>query len=132
MPVNINWFIPQRVILLEGIGHISTEDIIESAPNGAAMIESSSYEVVHILFDAENLTSFARDVFGLTRASQHFLGHPRFGWFILYGREDPIVRFTASITTQVFRRSFKIFVTKEEALTFLDEILRIDDEGVGS
>jgi len=132
MPVHIRWHIPGRVILIEATGYLTAEEINASQDDSVQLINSTETEIVHVLFDAVHLTSFTRDVFALSNAVQRLLGHPRFGWFVLYGRDDPVVRFIASIVTQIFRRSFKIFRTQEEANEFMDELLQIDDTGKNS
>jgi len=127
LAITTSWFIPDRVILLDAEGHLSTEEIVQSADEGVALIESCDTERVHILFDVVRLKTFTRDVFALSGAVQKLMSHPRYGWFVMYGRDDPVVRFIASIVTQIFRRSFKITADRQEALDFLNEILEIED-----
>jgi hypothetical protein len=128
LTINISWQIPDRIILFEVIGHLGTDEIFDAAQECVALIDSSESEKVHFLFDADNLTSFTRDVFALSNAVQKLMGHPRYGWFVLYGRDDPIVRFISSIVTQIFRRPSKICTTREEALRFLNEIVAGEDD----
>lgn len=126
MALETSWFIPEKIILLRATGDLSTDDIIQSTEEGVALIESCSTPNVHVLFDTEELVSFTRDVFALSNAVQKLMGHPRYGWFVMFGRNDPIVRFITSIVTQVFKRHFKICMDRQEAVDFLQAL--IDEE----
>ncbi len=126
MALETSWFIPEKIILLRATGDLSTDDIIQSTEEGVALIESCSTPNVHVLFDTEDLVSFTRDVFALSNAVQKLMGHPRYGWFVMFGRNDPIVRFITSIVTQVFKRHFKICMDRQEAVDFLQAL--IDEE----
>ncbi|MCA9915259.1 MAG: hypothetical protein KC496_18025 [Anaerolineae bacterium] len=130
MALETSWFIPEKVILLRATGDLTTEDIVQSTEAGVVLIESCTTPRIHVLFDTEELISFTRDVFALSSAVQKLMGHPRYGWFVMFGRNDPIVRFITSIVTQIFKRNFKICVTREEAVDFLQEL--IDEESNGS
>lgn len=132
MSLETIWFIPEKVILLRATANLSTGDIIQSTEEGVALIESCTTPKIHVLFDTEELISFSRDVFALSNAVQKLMGHPRYGWFVMFGRNDPIVRFITSIVTQIFKRNFKICDNRQEAIDFLQQLLDEEDTSTPS
>lgn len=129
MAFETEWYKACRVIYVRAFGHLSTEDTIKIAKESVALIEGCPTERVHFLMDTVALRTFTRDVFALSSSVQSLMAHPRYGWFVMYGRDDAVVRFIASIVTQVFRRPFKICDTREEAESFVQDLVDAEDNG---
>jgi hypothetical protein len=119
MAITLKWLIRDRVILEEYVGDINIQQVTEAMKNVEAMVEASGAPLVHALADTSAMKGFPTHLIELQNATRSLLSHPRYGWLIIYGRNDMMLRFILQVLTGVFKVRLRMFDTRDEALEFL-------------
>lgn len=119
MPVEVDWYLENRIINLKYIGDVDMQDISESAQNAYRLLEASTANYVHALQDATDLTSLPRNLKAIHEAVEVAYTHPRVGWVIAHNISNPFFRFIANTITQLTGSRFRIVPTQADALAWL-------------
>lgn len=118
MPIDVTWYVPNRVIMMRPHGHITIREAIAADTKIIALYKQSS-GVVHTLVDQTDLDETQN--IGLHEAQKVFtaMKHPRCGWSVAFGKPEPSVDLLESITARFGRLRFRSFLEHEDALNFL-------------
>jgi hypothetical protein len=120
MPYEINWYAPERVIYERLYGEVTLED--------ARGLNSESYDffhegtpLIHVVVDLTGVQKFPAS---LTSIGQMIKNKPQqgvVGWVLIYGAENPLLRFIASMVAQVSGDKIRLRMMNslEEAVNFL-------------
>ncbi|HLV34728.1 MAG TPA: hypothetical protein VKY59_06440 [Spirillospora sp.] len=117
MPIEVEWFVPRRVILQRFYGEITLEDIRQSDE----LIEPLMAEgipLIHTIIDASEVESHPsmKDIQNAATNTK-YEGE---GWRVLVGA-GAIARFIGSIILQLMGQRYRMYDTLEEAVAFLHD-----------
>ena len=116
MPVQINWYIPERVLVAQYSGEVSREDIIKQYREGIALCHSVNSPVVHMIVDIAEVKSFPKTISDYKGTFGDKARNA--GWVVLVG-ENKIVRLLSSLVTNLMKLNFVYVNNHEEALKFI-------------
>lgn len=119
MPVSAVWHIEGHIIQERMAGKVTLDEIESMAAEALTLIEASGSPRVHILVDVSELASYPKNLGAIRSATKDTFQHPSFGWFLVHGQENPLIRVFTELITNVFRVPFRLFATQEAALGFL-------------
>jgi len=119
MPVEVSWYQENRVILVQVQGDASLEEVSAADEQIISRIQQGSQTtpLVHVIADVRAMTKFPTNLVEV-RGTQTYLKEPGLGWVMVVGM-SPIVRFIASMITQISQVRFRMMPTFEEAVRFL-------------
>ncbi len=122
MPHNHQWLIENRVFYNEYNGDVSADDLRRMATANLKYLESSDAPLVHCFVNAENLSKMPVNLTALRDSTLPTLQHPRMGWVIAYGTNNPLLSFLGSTVTQLFQTRYRLFDSYERAVEFLQSV----------
>lgn len=114
MAVEVRWYIPGRVVLHEFSGEVGLEDATRSSLEGPVLADQGT-PPVHMLISLVKITRFPRSVHQIAAAVRLNPHAERLGWVVLLVRHNPLLRFIATILTQVHYSSLRFAIVEEEA-----------------
>lgn len=116
MPVFVRWYIPDRVIFVEDVGDVVSEEVLSADKVVCAMMDESSYPVVHVLMNSMAQTSdSALSAYRSIKSPKH----PKAGWCIEYAPRGMGFRIIGFIVANIFHIAFRQVDTYEHAITML-------------
>lgn len=121
MPYTISWYEPRRIILIELVGVITTDDLEKITEESFAKVLESDQRV-HALVDQTNLKSAPMNL----RSMKQFVSpnHADNQGMTVFVATDtnPVVRFLATTVFQIFGWEYRIAKTLDEAITILQKV----------
>jgi hypothetical protein len=119
MATEVTWYQENRVILARVWEEITIQEVIEVDAEIASHIRhgARTTPLVHVISDISALTKFPIQLVEIRRAIT-YLREPDLGWTVVVGM-SPVMRFLASMVTQIAGVRFRMFPTFEEAIAFL-------------
>jgi hypothetical protein len=118
MPVQINWYIPERVLLATYSGDVSREDILKQYQDGIKLCDSVSSPCVHMIVDLADMTSFPKTISDYKGTFGEKARNA--GWVVLVG-DNKIVRLLSSVVTNLMKLNFAYVRTLDEAIQFISQ-----------
>ncbi len=119
MGYTIDWYVPQRILLVTYFGTISGDEMVQSLHQSQAtvnVIPHDSATKFHVIADNTELNSMP---FGLNSLKSAVVNpHPAVGWVCMISR-NPIHNLVATAYTQLTRVNLKTFPNRKDALLFL-------------
>lgn len=120
MPVDIFWYLPKRVLMVQLEGHTRFDEQRQLGEQVTAFLDEGEPPMVHILVNTESAydqmvqISYAQQV--LT-----FIKHEQLGWLLPYGPTKRIRHFAASVLTQAAGVRYRYCKSLDDALDFLQQ-----------
>lgn len=114
MPVDVRWFIPGRIVLHEFSGEVGLEEATQSSLEGPLLADQGT-PPVHMLISLVKITRFPRSVHQIASAIRQYPRTEKLGWVVLLVRHNPLLRFIATILTQVHYSSLRFAIAEDEA-----------------
>ena len=118
MPVTIDWYIENHVLLVIYSGDVTIDDIRQQYEKGIALSESVNTPMVHLIVELDNLQSFPKRIADYKSVAGEKAKNS--GWVILVG-ENKMIRFIASIVSNVMKTRYTYVSTREDALAYIQE-----------
>ena len=119
MPFQLEWFVPQSVMLVTLNGDFTVEEISELSIRIVENLDASGKAPIHILVDRSELNSFPILLAPIRRTATS-LNDKRVGWFVLYGKNDhKLLNFLTAMVFKMFGISHQQVETQEQAYTHL-------------
>ena len=119
MPYKLSWYLPKRIILVDCVGTITTDEIRSFAQNGVEMV-TSGRPLVHFIVDFRQVQG-VESIPQALRTLQQNPPHPDTGWVLFVGKLNPLLTTFADFAGTVIRVRYRRFGSMEEALAFLKE-----------
>jgi hypothetical protein len=119
MSYALSWYIPNRIVLFTLSDEMTDADVEHSTQELCTQYLDVGDAPVHILYDAHKLRGYPRNLSGLRRNSERYISHPKVGWLLLYGPNNPILLFFATTISQILRVKFRSVPSQAEALKVL-------------
>jgi hypothetical protein len=121
MPYDISWLVENQVINLVLDGEMTVETIDEMSKTIIQYLDSSDKPLVHLLIDDSHASSSIRHIKSVMEVGKA-LGHPRFGWLIIYGSTNKTYQFMSYLISQITKIRHRRFATLAETLEFLHTV----------
>jgi hypothetical protein len=119
MPMQLSWYLENRVMLLVNHGDSSDQDVFDIDQPIIDYLNQSQAPLVHLIIDNIG-AKYIPSVKAVT--SVKWPKHPQYGWTILVGLTNPFQRFVNVVATNFFKARQRMFDTMDEALDFLNEV----------
>ncbi|MFZ4816445.1 MAG: hypothetical protein ACOYL5_18055 [Phototrophicaceae bacterium] len=120
MPLEFHWLLEGQIILHHNIGDITEDDMLQGDDPLNRLLDAATSPLVHVIVLTAQQGKMPKSVSSFTQAS--WTRHPRLGWTVIVGLQDPILRFIASTAGQIFKMRMKFVETPQDALTFLQYV----------
>lgn len=120
MSYELRWEIEGRVAINTLYGEVTAADVHDLRHAARELSKESSWPI-HTLVDLSGITKYQTNI-ALMKTAIDFKSEPTIiGWTLIYGAQNPLVRFMASLLTQMSTglMHFRFFDTKEAALEWL-------------
>lgn len=117
MPIELSWYIPNRVIYSRSYGVNSAADVMAIAPEYERMIAAGTAP----LYLISDETAIERSEMTIAAVKDSFGYLKKFEQVISIGTESRFNMFLASVIAQFVGFSHKRFATVDEAIHFLKE-----------
>jgi hypothetical protein len=119
MPTEVSWYQENRVILVRVWGEATSQDMQGANDQIIPLIQqgAKTTPLVHMIADVRAMTKFPMKL-NEVGGAQTYLKEPGLGWVIVVGM-SPMVRFIASMITQIMEARFRMFPTFAEGIAFL-------------
>lgn len=115
MPISISWYIPDHIVMMAVVGDITMLELTEAYDEALAMVEAGG-DIVHTFIDFQNAGDMPRDINQIRSLLNR--KSAKSGWSIVVG-DNKIVRFIATVITNLLHIHFAYVNTMEEAVEFL-------------
>ncbi|MEO8395989.1 MAG: hypothetical protein ABI700_23540 [Chloroflexota bacterium] len=122
MPVDIEWFLENRVVLVYFRGVISLEEIVVAANMTMEYVEKCEAPLLHTLHDASELKQLPHNLKAIRDATQDGFKQPKVGWIVAYDVHDKLIGFLGNMTMQLFRVRYRVVNTQLDAIDFLNAV----------
>ncbi|MCA9908540.1 MAG: hypothetical protein KC519_07820 [Anaerolineae bacterium] len=118
MTVQIDWLVPNTVILIRHSGAMTEEEIVKNSDDTIAMINSSDAKIIHVIIDSTAVTT-SPPLPAAVRVAKAAPKHEREGWIITVGGQNPVVKFVMSVSRSLLKVRTQNYETLMEAIAFL-------------
>lgn len=120
MSYEVSWEIEGRVAINTLYGEVTATDVHDLHHDARELSRDSTWPI-HTLVDLSGITRYQTDVNLMKEAIDFKTEADKAGWTLIYGAQNPLLRFMASVLTQIStgRMRFRFFDTKEAALEWL-------------
>lgn len=119
MPTQVSWYVPEHVILVAGIGHISYHEIIDYSSQLYDLLQQTSSAKCHILMSfaaIESLPLNPRCYVGLK-----WENHPKVGWVVVAEMHSRIFSAMIDVVLKITGKTMRYECSLETALRFLQD-----------
>jgi hypothetical protein len=125
MPIQLNWYLENRVLLLTGDGESSDQDLLDLDQPMINCLNQCNVPLVHLIIDQRNAPPIpASKVAAQIKVATQLKWpkHPRYGWAIMIGKMNPLQRLVVTVASNFFKARQRSFETMKEGLDFLNEV----------
>lgn len=116
MPVDVSWYLEDRIIYSKYSGNITIDDI----RNGTQQVKQLVYEgtpLVHNIAHLLEINNFPKNIRKI-RNTVVRMDNNVIGWTVVINR-NKLLRFIVSTVSQLARARFRIFDNQADAIDFL-------------
>lgn len=118
MGFSAEWYIPDRILYARNWGETTVEDIRLQVETLNQMMTDSTSSLIYVILDLTQVTK-ALNLKDFPKAFGSYKTNPKYGWMLMVGQKDPLVRFASSVATTLFKAKQRTFANVTEALEFL-------------
>ena len=112
MPVDVRWLIQGRVMIHDFSGQIGLDDATRASLEGPVLADDGT-PPVHLVVSLLEVTQFPRSILQLQVAIQSNPRLDRIGLIVVVIRHNPMLRFLATILTQVRYASLRVSMAED-------------------
>ena len=120
MPFKLSWYQPNRIVLLEVEGVLTTAEITDLIAQAGVYV-STGTPLVHFLVDTRSLQRI-ENVGASLKIVQGNPPHPSMGWMMVIGTMNPLVRFFLDFVGLITKSRYRRFDDLPLALDFLKDV----------
>ncbi len=122
MPYTIDWYIDRRVTYLQFYGQVVLEDVRGINADSIAFQEAG-IPLVHMIIDISRVEKFPTNLAAIREMMKKQGDSETVGWVLIVGADNPVIRFIASIITQLSGENihFRLIDSLNDAVDFLHE-----------
>lgn len=122
MPINVSWYIENRIIEVTFSGAVTVEEIEQGAKETMALFDQSDQAPIHVMHDYGDMTDFPKNIKLIAAVSRHSFADERRGWVVPHSIKQNLARFILVGASQLSRTKINVVNTHEQALAFLRQI----------
>ncbi|MCU0513803.1 MAG: hypothetical protein MUE40_14690 [Anaerolineae bacterium] len=119
MPITVSWYATGHIIKVVAAGDVDMDGTAAMSHEVAALMDQAAGPLVATLFDVTAVGRYPTSIATVYRLCQPHLSHPRCGWIIIYGFNNPFTRFLTNMVMQMSRGRSRLVTDEAEALAFL-------------
>jgi hypothetical protein len=119
MPVNLSWFLENRVMQIVAEGAYTDDELINLDPQVIKYLDQSTVPLVHMIMDRKG-TDHIPSMKSVAQVK--WPRHQRYGWTLVVGSSNPFQRFVVALANNFFKGRQRNFDSFDEALDFLNEV----------
>ncbi|PJF30563.1 MAG: hypothetical protein CUN51_07070 [Candidatus Thermofonsia Clade 1 bacterium] len=124
MPIHIEWYDPENMIVLSTfVGDITRPEVEEALATYTGFLDKAERKV-HFISDMRSVGKTGGFHVAELKALQQFLRHPKMGYTAMVGNK-PAVHFVLKSLSHLFGLKYSSFGDVEEGARFLREVVRI-------
>lgn len=119
MAYRIQWVIENHLSFTPVWDEMDADELRRYDAEAGAMLDQVTKPLVHTIFDYSHLKRLPalQDMLALKSGK-----HPKVGWVIFCSVPNPMLKFVASATSQIFRLRLRFVDTTDQALAFLQDV----------
>lgn len=121
MPYKISWYIPQRVLLVEGWGVVDELQLRKQAFEIRTLL-NQGISPVHMLVNMAHVVSIVVDETQIYDVTAPMYEDTPLGWRLYFGSRDRTKRDLTSLTSRMFHLRTAWFEHQKDALLFLASV----------
>lgn len=121
MGFSAEWYIPDKILYARNWGETTPEDIRIQVSTLDQMITESASSSIYVILDLTQVTK-ALSLKDFPKAFGSYKTNPKYGWMLMVGQKDPLVRFASNVATTLFKAKQRTFNNVTEALEFLKAV----------
>lgn len=114
----IEWIIPDHVVHVKIKGAQTLEEIAVRSQEIIRLLDSSSTQHVHFIYDNSELTQLPSDLRGLKKSAT-WTQHPKVGWVVSYNGRVGAVMYIVSVLSRFMNVKYSNHISYAHALHFL-------------
>ncbi len=120
MSAEVKWYVEDRVLYLRIYGIVTLEDI-QNLNVTATSLVAASKSIVHVMVDLSEIERFPTSLATIKEFVKPTSNQQALGWVILFGTTNPLLRFLASVVTQLAGENVRMRMLDQlsDALEFL-------------
>lgn len=119
MPYTIDWLIEKQVIYVRTYDVVEAQEVINFSIDAEVMRQTSD-GLVHLVLDGKDVEKLNFGIGDIRKMSGKLPKSQKRGWTLLISHSK-IIKFFASVLTQISNIRERHFDTVDESLIFLDE-----------
>jgi hypothetical protein len=119
MPITYEWYFEDRVLIAHYIGQVTQEELEERDDELIDILNNARVPLVHFLVDQTQRTGKINLNYYRNLKSPF---HTRFGWWIVYGQTNPLMRVIGMMAAKALRLNFRYVESHEDAIKFLKSV----------
>jgi hypothetical protein len=119
MSFKINWLVDSHLSFTPTWGAVTADDLKAFDIESIEAMNRATVPLVHAIYDYTHVTSVPSIKEFLTLKAGK---HPKAGWVVLTGLNDPMFRFTVSTVIKIFRVRLRVMDSNQQALDFIYEM----------
>jgi len=128
MYITVKWHIKGKLLLLSGEGIVNYETLSNAIQETRSYMNQTDEPLVHLLIDARNASSEIKSLKDRIEVLRPVFEHPKCGWSILVGQDNPFANFLISTAAQIMKARFRSFKSVQDGMDFLIQVApSIDD-----
>lgn len=120
MPLEVNWAVENRVVLVKAIGHVTEIELDAYDEIVVSYLEQSDAHLIHLVLEATHLATMPMKPHFYTELG--WATHPKLGWVIPVNLQNKAFRFLVSVVSQLLKNRLRMEDSTEEAIAFLHDI----------
>jgi len=117
MPYQVSWYYEKRILYSRIEGDITLDEVKAMNDTIVQQYLPQGTPLVHSIVDVTRVGKYPMNVGQLSQAVK--FDNSTSGWLVVVSKANPIIRFFASVITQVSDTRFRMYSTVDEAVTFL-------------
>jgi len=121
MPHKITWLVPDHFFHIDWYGNIEIDEFKEFYPRMIKLYDQIDKPLIHAITETTNVIT-SPNFMEVQPIAGPFTTHPKYGWSILIGEQDPKALITINMMMQKAQARIKILDTVAEAITFLQTV----------
>ncbi|GEM_PF-2404494 len=128
MPIDTSWLLEDRVMLIEMSGDLSLDDMRQGTLYSLDALNKTNHQI-HQIIDLSQVKSLPNNIAEFAKIAQPANEHEMMGWVIVYGVQNKLIKFIATMTGHISKTQLKIVDSQAEAIDVLKriEVLLADD-----
>ncbi|MCA0454305.1 MAG: hypothetical protein LCI00_10060 [Chloroflexi bacterium] len=121
MGFSAEWYLADKILYARNWGKTTPESVRKQVDTLDQMLTDSAAGSIYVILDLTQVTK-ALNLRDFPKAFGSYKTNPKYGWMLMVGQKDPVVRFASGVATTLFKAKQRSFNTVTEAVDFLRNV----------